>query len=243
MNITKFVFKTHKWLAVSAGAMTVLWFFSGIFMTIPGPLLRAFAQDEKPPAETASPYRNLRVSVPGAIAAADGAAGRNVDVHDIAFRKIEDRLYYRVGTRQGVFLVSGDDATILRVTEDVAKRIVVHRGAGADELGSVTRLETYGVEYTFGPLPAWRIAASDAQRRIYYVEVNGGEVRFTTRVARLRGHIVGVHSLEFLNGWLSRGVIHLIMWVLAIVGTAMSVFGCWILWLQWRNWRQARGHA
>jgi len=35
MNWSRFIFKTHKWLAVTAGLLTLIWFVSGVVMVLP----------------------------------------------------------------------------------------------------------------------------------------------------------------------------------------------------------------
>lgn len=240
MNLQKFVFKSHKWLAVGTGILSFLWFFSGIFMTIPERLLRVAADGGTPAEEQKSPFREMRLSPAEAIVKAEQAAGQPVVVSSVSFRQIEGRMHYLISARQGNFLVSSLDGSLLTITEALARRIVAAQGARPEDLGSATLLQSFYAEYTWGPLPVWRIAAHDPKKMIYYVEMDGGEVRSSSRLGRLRGFLTGLHSLEFLNPYLSRGRIRFIMWVFSIAGTTMTLFGFWILWIQFQNWRQRK---
>jgi hypothetical protein len=243
MNLTRVVFKSHKWLAVTAGSMTFLWFFSGIFLVLPNRLLHILSSVGPAPApknREAHDFRALRVSIPEAIAAVDRAAGRTVLVQGVEMRKIEGQVYYRLAADDATHLVNAQDGSLLEISEEVARRILVHEGIAAASLGSASRVETYGAEYTYGPLPAWRIESRDAHRTIYYVEVHGGTVRASHRLGRVREYLEGLHTLTFLRPWLSSGALRLVLWIFSIIGTVMTVFGFWILGMQYRNWRERR---
>lgn len=240
LNLTRLVFKTHKWLAVGVGLISFLWFFSGIFMTIPPRLLNALGVTESSAKGPRNDYRGVKVSLADAIAAVDRKTEEALDVNRVEFRNIEGLLYYRISTREGVYLVSGQDAALLNIDAEVAQRLAVSKGLRSEHAGTTTLLRSHGGDYQWGPLPAWRIEASDASRTLYYVEVEGGEVRTTNRLGRVRTFLVGLHTLEFLNPYVSPRRIGLIMWVFSIVGTIMTVFGFWILWIQFQNWRQRK---
>lgn len=209
-------------------------------MTIPQRLLNAVAGAGGSTQDQRDHYREVKVSLADAIDALDRGTGNPVDVNQVAFRGIEGQLYYRVSTRQGVYLVSGRDASVLTITEDVARRIAASKGADPKDIESATLLRAHDQDYLWGPLPAWRIEVADDRRTAYYVEVAGGEVRTTHRWGRVLAFLTGMHTLEFLNPYMSGGRIRLIMWVFSIVGTIMTLFGFWILWIQFQNWRSGR---
>ncbi len=243
MNVTKLVFKSHKWLAVATSILTVLWFFSGIFMTMPAFLQRALADSAAPTASpTSEIYRSIRVPIADAIALVDQAAGSPVLVNNIVLRMIAGKLYYRVVTNQGSNLVDAVDGSFLKIDEGVARQLAVHAGARAEELGSATLINRLDGLYTWGPLPVWKIQANDKGATVFYVDPGGGEVNVYGRSKRIMMHLIGMHSLEFLNPWLSKGKIRFIMWTFTIIGNVMVFFGLWILWIQYVNWRQRRAH-
>lgn len=241
MNVTKFVFKTHKWLAVSTAVLTFLWFFSAIFMTMPAFIERAVAEPAVA-SENVDLYRDLQLSVPQAIAALEQNLGHAVRVNDVLFKKIQDKLYYRFGTNEGIHLVSGTDGSLLKITEDVARAIVVHRGARAEDLQPPQLLERYDGLYTHGEIPAWKFHDTRTNTT-YFVEVRNGDTRSMGRMSRIKAHLVGWHTLEFLNPYMSHNKIRFIMWVFTVAGNAMFVFGMWILWIQFKNWRARRRAA
>lgn len=241
MNVTKFVFKSHKWLAVATSVLTVFWFFSGIFMTMPAFLQQAMAESPAPAAgPPAEIYRDFRVTIPQAIALVDQNSGAAVHVNDVTIRQIGGQLYYRVATNQGSSLVSVLDGSFLKITEEVARQLAVHAGAQAETLGAATLMKRWDGLYTWGALPVWKIQASDAAGTIYYVNPDGGDVSSFGGMKKIKAHLVGMHSLEFLNPWMSKSNIRLLMWVFTVAGNVMIFFGLWILWIQYVNWRARR---
>ena len=168
-------------------------------MTIPPRLMKAVAGTGGSAQEPRNDYREVKVSLAEAIAALDRETGKPVDVSHVEFRSIEGLLYYRVATREGVYLVSGRDAALLTVTEDVARRIAASKGASPKDIERTTLVRAHDQDYLWGPLPAWRIEVADDRRTAYYVEVPGGEVRTTHRWGRVLGFLTGMHTLDFLS--------------------------------------------
>ncbi len=241
MNITKFVFKSHKWLAVATSVLTILWFFSGIFMTTPQFIQQAFAESPAPSADPATDvYRDVRISIPEAVALVDKNAESPVRVDDVSIRRIGGKLYYRVATNQGSNLINVIDGSFLKITEDVARQLVLHSGAQAETLGTATLMTRWDGLYTWASLPAWKMRASDKAGTIYYVSTDTGEVSAYGGMKKLRAHLVGMHSLEFLNPWMTKAKIRFLMWIFTLVGNVMIFFGMWILWIQYKNWRERR---
>src|SRR5712692_838396 len=130
MTFQRFVFKTHKWLAVGLGLFTFFWFLSGIVMVLP--LLRdtqsrGVAQQGEAPARDSQPYRQVAVSVPQAIAAAEAAADRPLSVNSVSFRALPGRLAYQIETDgAGVFLINSVDGARIVITPELAGQIAAH---------------------------------------------------------------------------------------------------------------------
>ena len=240
MSLTRFVFKSHKWLAVATGAFAFLWFFSGVFMTTPPRLKSMLGGGGNSAAQQPLSYRDAKVAISEAITQVDRAAGQQVSVTNVEFRNIEGLLYYRIATPQNVYLVSGKDGSFLTIDAEAARRIVISKGVNPESIGAIRMLRTLDQEHTWGPLPAWRIEMNDAQKTLFYVEVFGGETYSTQRWGRILNFLTGLHTLDFLNPYVRRSRIRLLMWVFSTVGTIMVLFGFWILGIQFQNWRQQR---
>jgi hypothetical protein len=239
MTLSRFVYKTHKWLAVGALIATLAWFVSGIIMVTPNRLFgsRAFQYKGQPGDRT---LRDVTISIAQAIAIVDAAAGAPAKLEDVRLRRLAGRLVYEISTDSGKHLVDAVDGSRVAIDEEFAKHIVKrHVGEGA-RFRDVSLLRVHNDEYGWGPVPAWRIALDDDRATLFFIGAQGGEVSYSDRYGRARQWLIGWHSLAFLNGLFSTRVIQGIMWLFSVVGTAMSFFGCWILWIQWKNWLAAR---
>ena len=240
MNTTRLVYKSHKWLAVGVGLLTFLWFASGIVMMLPQNFF------SRPPAPAAAPpqtqtFRDATLTIPQAIAALEKVMGQPVEVTSVSFRGLEGKLFYAISTaKNGTHLINVADGTRFVVTEEVARQLATRAAGGASSLGAASLVRAYDADYTYGPLPAWRIPANDGANTIYYVTAETGEVRSTDRLGRIRGFIGGMHMFRYLHPLLSERSIKVALIVTSVVGTAMSIFGMWILWIQLRNWWHAR---
>jgi hypothetical protein len=233
------IYKWHKWLAVSAGLATLLWFVSGVVMVLPANLLM------KPPApprigkETGPSLQEIRVSIPQAIAA------EKIEVTSVTTKRLMGRIFYQVTNAAGYsHLIDAMDGARLEITAEVARKIAATAGADANTAGEAILLRTRDDEYAFGPLPAYKIAGNDGRGTLYFVTAETGEVRSTNTMGRVRGFIAGLHTFDFLGPVDSSGrVARVLLFLFGLIGTAMTAFGAWILCLQFRNWQMRRRAA
>lgn len=239
MSLNRFVFKSHKWLAVAAGLLTLIWFVSGIVMVLP---VSIFGAPE--PLSAAGPpgpgYKEIAVSIPQAIAAVEAGLGREVKVTGVEFRRIAGRLLYRVQTDgAGAHLVDALSGERYVIDEAVARELLRLADPAATG-GELTLVREFDSDYRYGPLPAYRMTMSDAMRTNYYIGVETGEVRATNTGGRWRGFLAGMHTFDFLHGIASSRAVRLSLVGTSLVGTLMTLFGFWILWIQFVNWRARR---
>lgn len=239
MNLSRFVFKSHKWLAVAAGLLTLIWFVSGIVMVLPVSIFGAPGQLSAagPPGPA---YKEIAVGIPQAIAAVEAGLGREVNVTSVEFRRIAGRLLYRVQTDgAGAHLVDAISAERYVIDETRARELLRLADPAAAG-GAMTLVREFDSDYRYGPLPAYRLSLADAARTNYYVSVETGEVRATNTGGRWRGFLAGMHTFDFLRPWTNAVSHRLLLVVTSLVGTLMSLFGLWILWIQFVNWRARR---
>lgn len=244
MNLSKVVFKTHKWLAVGVGVLTFIWFVSGIVLLLPpyvfgtAPVLKTKVTPNGPA------YKEVVVTAPQAIAAVEEAVGQPLEATGVGFRRVGGKLCYEITTaKNGTHLVDVLDGKRVEITEDVARQMVlaVDRPFNSMPL-SVSTVHEYDADYRYGSLPAYRIPVADSADTVYYVTALG-EMRATNRAGRLRGFLAGAHTLDFLRPAIGNRALHVVLLLFSAAGTAMSVFGFWILWIQFGNWRAARSAA
>ena len=240
MTLNRFIFKTHKWLAVGVGIFTLLWFASGVVMVMP----KSFLGSPAPGVAGNFPapdYKSVANTVPQAIAAAEAAAGGNMVTTGASLRTIEGRLYYEISaSKGGTYLIDAVSGTRLEITEDFAKQMAARVVGGRGPLEATETLRKYGFEYTYGPLPVFRFAFADPAGTIAYISPRTGEMRVSNRNVRIRTFIAGSHSFDFLEPFLSNRGARVVLIFFSLVGLVMSLFGFWILWIQYKNWLARR---
>jgi len=238
MTLNRFVFKTHKWLAVATGLFTLLWFVSGVLMMLPSNLLGGGSAPNQPPAEGG--YKDVTVTVPQAVATVEALMRMPLEIAAVELRRVNGRLTYALRTpKWGTFLVDAMDGRRVQITEEMARQMATRAMRGHAQIREVTLLRKHTLDYG-ALLPAYRIAFDDPGATLIYVSTETGQMGSSDRLGRLRGFVAGTHTFEFLKPLMSGKAIKLWLILFSIVGTAMSVFGFWILWIQWKNWLARR---
>ena len=239
MTLNRFVYKTHKWLAVGAGLLTLVWFASGIVMVMPGSILGGAAAPE--PAAGRPDFQAMTVSVAQAIAAAEAVADAKLVVSQVELRPIEGRLYYQISAaKSGTHLIDAASGARLDITEEYAKQMASRLVGGGAAMQESETLTKYDIEYAYGPLPVFRFVFADPASTIVYVSAKTGELRASNRKGRIRALIAGTHSFDFLQPSLENRGRRMVLIAFSFVGLVMSIFGSWILWIQFQNWRARR---
>lgn len=238
MTLNRFVYKSHKWLAVGVGLLTLVWFASGVVMVMPGSILGGAAPVPEP---GKLDYQAMTLSVAQAIAAAEAAAGANMVISQVELRPIEGRLYYQISTaKSGMHLIDAASGARLDITEEYAKRMASRLVSGGAPIQESEKVGKYDIEYAYGPLPVFRFVFADPASTIVYVSPRTGELRASNRKGRIRALIAGTHSFDFLQPLLENRGKRIVLLFFSFVGLVMSVFGSWILWIQFHNWRARR---
>lgn len=240
MTLKRFVFKTHKWLAVSVGFFTLVWFASGIIMVLPKNMRGPF-QAQAAGNAGAPDFKGIAITVPQAIAAAETAAGGNIVTTNVELRGIEGRLYYQIAAaKSGVHLIDAVSGGRLEITEEYARQMAmrVMNGRGQTRESEVVR--KHGIEYPWGPIPAFRFAFDDAAGTIVFVGANTAEVVSNHRMGRILTAVANTHTLGFLKPLLANRGTRVVLILFSFVGLVMTLFGSWILLIQFQNWRAKR---
>jgi hypothetical protein len=236
MTLNRFVFKTHKWLAVGAGLFTLVWFASGIVMVMPGSILGGGGAPVPTPGRP--DFKAMTVSVAQAITAAEAAAGANLVMTNVELRNIEGRVYYQISTaKSGTHLIDAVSGARLDITEEYAKQMAARLLRGRGQARETRLWRQYNSEYAYGPLPAVRVVFDDPAATIVYVDTNTGEMNSSNRKGRIRAFISGTHTFGFLEPVVAGRGRRIVLIIFSFVGMVMSMFGSWILWIQFQNWR------
>lgn len=240
MTLNKFVFKTHKWTAVGIGVITVIWFVSGVVIVLPSGIL------SEGPAPQVNPhsvdFREVSITVPQAIAAAEAAAGKPIRVSGMGIRHWPGRLLYEVQSDAGTFLIDARSGERFEITEDAVRQMLAQSRPNAP-VQQISLLKEHVVGYSYGPLPVYWVRMGDAAETHLYIARDNGQIQSSNRLGRFRALFHDLHNFSILRGYLSGRMIRLLLILTSVVGTLMSLFGMWILWIQlkmWWNVRQAR---
>jgi hypothetical protein len=247
VTLSRFVYKSHKWLSVAVGLFTVLWFLSGIVMVLPSSVFQR-GENSPPPAAPRSAagmsFRDVQISVPVAIAAAERSAGHPLEIISVTFRRLLGRLVYvLVDGDASTHLVDASSGALVEITEGSARKIAAAALDGQTGLQAVSLLQRHDWNYKSGPLPAYRVVVNDPVKSILYISAETGEVQFTSRLGRLRAFIVDTHTFGFLQPYVTDRWTQWLLVLFAGVGFLLSLFGGWILWLQLDNWWRLRRRA
>ena len=240
MTLNKFVFKTHKWLAVGTLLAVVFWFISGVVIVTPDRFFGSRRFSEK--AQTGEPeLRDAKIGIAQAVAVVDEAAGSPQKIARIELRKLGGRLAYELETaKREPILVDAMDGSRIVIDEEFAKQLV-RRFAGQDaRILQVTMIREHGNRYNWGPLPVWHVSLDDSRNTSFFVDVQRGRVSSNDWYGRIRQWLVGFHTFAFMESWFPGKAAQVTMWVFSFAGTVMIFFGCWILWIQWKLWLAAR---
>jgi hypothetical protein len=245
----KVVYQIHKWLAVIAAAATLGWFVSGVLMVVPERWLTLSPGITTGPAAEArlpgAPEFDAATVAPhAAISAVDRRVGKPVQVVGLRLRRLPGRLAYEISTeRHGSHLVDAIDGTVVTVTEELAKQVVERAVGKTVRFGSVTRLTEPSLAYS-GALPAYRVPLDDSKGTVFYVDSATAQIRLTDYLNRVADFLMALHGFWLLRLILPGAAVRVLMFGLAIIGTAMSLAGVVILIAQLRGWwRRSRGLA
>jgi hypothetical protein len=239
----RFIYQTHKWLAVAVVAATLCWFISGVIMVLPGswrtlsPNL-TLMNDADPRLSGTPEFDDARVTVPSAIAAVREHTGKPLRITSVKLRRLPGRLAYEVATPERVYLVDGVNGELFALNETLAGQIAAATVGPRTPLGPVTVQRERTSDYR-GTVPAYRIPVEDGKGTVLYIGGPPVDVRHSDRLTRTLTPIVGWHELMFLQPWLSGPAVRLTMLVSAIIGTLMSLAGTVILFLQFQRWRRS----
>jgi hypothetical protein len=242
MTLNRFIYKTHKWLAVGVGLFTLIWFASGVVMVMPKNFLgKGSVADGSAVARTGPGYKEIRLSIPQAIAAAEAAAGKPAEVTGVSLRRVNGRLAYEINTaKSGTHLIDALDGTPIQVTQEFARQMAEQALGGRAKAREISLLQNYTMDYMYGELPAYRVAMDDEAATQVYIGKTTGAIRWSDWKGRLRAFISGSHSFDFLLPIMANKWIRVALAFLSFVGVCMTMFGTWILWLQFQNWRARR---
>jgi len=234
MTLNRFVFKSHKWLAVAAGLASIVWFVSGVAIVLPEP------RGSTAVAATEMNVNDVRVSVQEAVAAAEAVAGRPLKVRGVELKMLGHRVLYEIASDAGTRLVDAASGQPVTLDEATTRAVAESLLSGRAQITSLELRRRHVLGYGYGPLPVFHIRTDAADGSVIFIAQNTGEVRSFSRAQLWRIAFHDAHNFSLLRGLLPGRAIRGLLLLTSVVATVMGVFGAWILWIQWRNWLAAR---
>ncbi|MCW3837286.1 PepSY domain-containing protein [Sphingomonas canadensis] len=228
--------RLHRWLALVIGVQLLLWFSSGLVMSLlPIDRVRGEHLVDRE-AAAALPASARYVSPQAIIAASDGP------VRALRHRMLLGRPVVETETGSGALQLY-DGATGVRLPPIDARQaeaiaLGAYRGTPAPD-AAVERVTAVSTEYK-GRVPAWRVALADADSTRIYVTDTGTIAAVRTGTWRLYDFFWGLHIMDwsehenFNTPWLK---------AFAFGGLALAIAGTILLYLRWprRKRRRAEG--
>lgn len=218
--------RLHRWLALVIGVQLLLWFTSGLVMSLL-PIDRVRGEHLVDREAAAA----LPADAGYAPTHAMMAAGKE-PVRQMQFRMLLGRPVVEVQTASGaVRLHDARTGAVLPPlgSRDVATIALAAYRGGSKFMPQVERVTATSTEYK-GKVPAWRAVFPDPDATRVYVDDAGKIVAVRTGTWRLYDFFWGLHIMDwtehehFNTPW---------MWAFATGGLALAIAGTILLYLRW----------
>lgn len=215
--------RVHRWLAVIVGVQLLIWFASGLVMSVlPIERVRGehlVAKESTRPLPTGA--AQLLSSLPREAApVATLTLGMVLDRPTVAIGYVD-------GRRRLLELTSGRE---IRIDRALAERIVRAAYRGPAVTARTQAVTNSSTEYR-GALPAWRVAFDDADATRIYVDAATGRIAAVrTSTWRLYDFFWGLHIMDWKNHedfntpWLM---------AFAVGSLGLGVAGSVLLYMRW----------
>jgi hypothetical protein len=186
--------RTHKWLALIVGIQLLLWFSSGLVMSLlPIERVRGEHLVDSRSTEVLDTRRDL--AAPATLIGAAGKPVRSVTIRSLLGRPIAE-LEFADGRRALRDAASGAPLSVGAPLAQSIARAAYH---GPGKPASVRKVREGTTEYR-GSLPAWRVDFDDpARTRIYVAESSAQISAVRTETWRIYDFLWGLHIMDWKN--------------------------------------------
>lgn len=227
--------KIHRWLALIIGVQALVWFTSGLIMSLlPIDTVHGDHRIDRNN-EPALPTSGIYASTSALIAAA-GSPVRTIEYRMLLGRPIIEAHLATGATR---LFDARTAAPLAPIDAETAASIAGRAYRGTATAPTIERVERPGTEYR-GALPAWRASFADDDRTRIFVAADTGRRTVRTGTWRLYDFFWGLHIMDwteherFNTPWLN---------VFAGGGVVFGVAGTVLLWMRWPRRKRRGGTA
>ena len=217
----------HKWMAVIASLMLVMWCVSAISMVLPH-----WGLSPRTPA--APDWREAQVAPDVAIrAAATLIDDRSLAAESVQLRPLLGAPVYSISFDGGsTVFVDARTGKAFGMDADLARRVA--EAARGVDARTAQRIDHYGRTYLNGDLPAYRVDFTDGGPGAV-VSARSGTVVLTTSWSLLRQGLAAAHDGRVVELLLGRTASRLISLAFAALTVAATVTGLWLVLPVWRR--------
>ena len=187
--------KLHRWAGWVIGVQVLLWFASGLFMTLP-PIHKVRGNHLLQPPAAVAPLP------PSAVA---NALAAHPDATRLSVATVAGTPLVKAATPDGERLLDAEGRPFT-ATEAIVRTVAETRYAGDGTLATLRLLDTAPLDWR-GDTPIWQAQFDDASRTRFYIDPDSAEVlRVRTRLWRVFDtawmlHIMGYPDRDNFNTW------------------------------------------
>jgi uncharacterized iron-regulated membrane protein len=190
------MYKIHKWVAVSVGLFILIWLLTGIVMILPPLFPGSDHKQESRPLN----FREATVSPAEAVNELARVLGSFPEVNWVSLRRVGDTLAYQISLKSGSsYLIDTRSRQLFTVTPEMAEQIARGESSLQTNVHQIELLRRHTFDYSWGPLPAYRISFNDEWGTVSYVSTIDGTVQRSDRRSRIRAAITSLHTFEPLT--------------------------------------------
>ena len=235
------MYKIHKWLAVSVGAFFLAWMISGIVMILPRPLL----ESKGPAMSNVIDIRKVSVSAQEAVAKLTTKLGEMPQVKEMTLKRIADTDVYEIHTAShGSHLIDAQSGEPFSITAQRAEGIAKGQMVPGARILQIELLSQHTFDYSWGPLPAYRIVFEQDPSIVYFVSAHDGTVQRSDRESRIRSAIESLHTLDPVKLFSEREAVRKgLLFLLSLIGIAAVGIGFYLALPRQRRQPTAAGSS
>ncbi len=220
------VFKWHRWLAAISSVFFLFWLLSGILMISPRVPNSKSGQSLK----IITDYSTATLSPSQALKKLETIIGEIPQVSNIQLHKILDLIVYQMVLKNGQsYLINAQTGEELTIDASLSVQIAKSHGLGNSQVKSTEFLTNHSSEYSWGPLPVYKVTFNDTGKTIAYVSVANGAITQSHLFQRIRVSLESLHDFGPL-GYLgnSNRVRKILLVVISFVGVGAVGTGIFI---------------
>ena len=226
-NKTKWLRKSHRWLALIAGVQILIWSVSGLYMTvididiIHGDHLVKELEPSKLNSGKVVPINQAILQ-------------DNSTIQSVTLVKYFDQLVYEVNTAETQLIVSASTGELkLPLSKDTIRKQADTIYAGEARIEKIELLPIWPAEIGGRNQPVWKVSYDDSlNSAIYFNHLSGELIRKRTDLWRIFDFFWILHIMEFAG---SEGYEGYLFRFFSITSLLMALFGSGLLYFRLRQ--------